>query len=133
MGFAALGAALLSLSVALGALGRHQSLFADAQAAELFDIALRYHATHALGLIGAAWLVEGTRRARPALWGARLVAVGVCVFAGTLYAQALGLDSPLSRLTPLGGTLLISGWAALAFAAARSARRPEADAKNDTT
>jgi len=133
MGFAALGAGLLSLSVALGALGRHQSLFADAKAAELFDIALRYHATHALGLIGAAWLVEGTRRARPALWGAWLVAVGVCVFAGTLYAQALGLDSPLSRLTPLGGTLLITGWAALVFAAARSARRPGAEAKNDTT
>jgi uncharacterized membrane protein YgdD (TMEM256/DUF423 family) len=127
MGFAALGAGLLSLSVALGALGRHQSLFADAKAAELFDIALRYHATHALGLIGAAWLVERAGRARPALWGARLIAAGVCVFAGTLYAQAFGLDTPLSRLRPLGGTLLISGWAATAFGAAQVAL------KNDTT
>lgn len=126
MGFAALGAGLLSLSVALGALGRHQSLFADAKAAELFDIAWRYHTAHALGLIGAAWLVERTGRARPALWGARLVAAGVCVFAGTLYAQALGLDTPLSRLTPLGGTLLISGWAALAFGAARVALKNDA-------
>jgi len=126
MGFAALGAALLSLSVALGALGRHQSLFADAEAAALFDIALRYHATHALGLLGVAWLVERTGRAQPALWGGRLVAVGVCVFAGTLYAQALGLDSPLSRLTPLGGTSLIAGWAALACAAARIAVKKHA-------
>jgi hypothetical protein len=122
MGFAALGAGLLSLSVALGALGRHRDLFADARAAELFDLALRYHALHALGLIGAAYILDRTGGAALARWGARLVALGALVFPGTLYVQAFVGDTALGRATPLGGSSLILGWALLCVAAIRGNR-----------
>ncbi len=122
MGFAALGAGLLSVSVALGALGRHRDLFVDARALELFDLALRYHTMHALGLIGAAYILERTQGAGLARWGARLVALGAVVFPGTLYVQAFVGDTLLGRATPLGGSSLILGWALLCVAALRGKR-----------
>jgi uncharacterized membrane protein YgdD (TMEM256/DUF423 family) len=44
------------------------------------------------------------------------------VFSGTLFAMALGAPRWLGAVTPLGGLSFLAGWAALAWAAGRSAR-----------
>jgi uncharacterized membrane protein YgdD (TMEM256/DUF423 family) len=40
---------------------------------------------------------------------------GIAVFSGSLYAMALGAPRFLGAVTPLGGLLLIVGWALIAF------------------
>uniref|UniRef100_A0A671NKT1 Transmembrane protein 256 n=1 Tax=Sinocyclocheilus anshuiensis TaxID=1608454 RepID=A0A671NKT1_9TELE len=77
-----------------------------------FDIILlstnKYHIYHSLALLGAA------RCRKPALAGAILLA-GMGCFCGPLYHQALTNDPSFSKLAPIGGSLLIVGWAAMAL------------------
>uniref|UniRef100_A0A8C2E764 Transmembrane protein 256 n=1 Tax=Cyprinus carpio TaxID=7962 RepID=A0A8C2E764_CYPCA len=68
----------------------------------------KYHIYHSLALLGAA------RCRKPALAGAILLA-GMGCFCGPLYHQALTNDPSFSKLAPIGGSLLIVGWAAMAL------------------
>ena len=43
-----------------------------------------------------------------------LFVIGAAIFAGTLYAMAVGAPRWLGAVTPVGGTLLILGWLWLA-------------------
>ena len=61
-------------------------------------------------------LVAGRRGATGPAW---CVGLGVAVFAGTLYAMALGLPRGLGAVTPLGGAALIAGWLWFAWNARR--------------
>jgi uncharacterized membrane protein YgdD (TMEM256/DUF423 family) len=54
-----------------------------------------------------------TDRFRP-IGGALLIG-GISLFSGSLYAMALGAPRFLGAVTPLGGLLLMTGWATLAF------------------
>jgi uncharacterized membrane protein YgdD (TMEM256/DUF423 family) len=47
-----------------------------------------------------------------------LLAAGIVVFSGSLYALALTGERRLGAITPLGGLCFLLGWALLAFAAA---------------
>ena len=67
------------------------------------------HAVAALAVIALA-------DARLAAW---LFVGGGFVFAGTLYAMALGAPRWFGAVTPLGGAALIAGWLALAVTLAR--------------
>ena len=49
-----------------------------------------------------------------------LFAAGSVVFSGTLYAMALGAPTWLGAITPIGGLLLMAGWAALLVAGIKS-------------
>jgi uncharacterized membrane protein YgdD (TMEM256/DUF423 family) len=53
-----------------------------------------------------------------------LLVAGAAVFAGTLYAMALGAPRMLGAVTPLGGLGLLSGWLMLALGAAAKAQEP---------
>jgi uncharacterized membrane protein YgdD (TMEM256/DUF423 family) len=44
-----------------------------------------------------------------------LFTAGIVIFAGTLYAMALGGPRWLGAVTPIGGVSLIVGWLALGF------------------
>ena len=108
-----------ALAVALGAFGAHglkDRLATVAGAAGWWETATFYLLVHAVA-VGAV--------ASPSVWPARLWAVGAAVFAGTLYAMALGGPRWLGAVTPLGGTMLIAGWILLAWCALR---RPAAGA-----
>lgn len=48
--------------------------------------------------------------------------IGAIIFAGTLYAMALGVPRWFGAITPIGGTLLILGWLGLALSALRKAK-----------
>src|SRR4051812_1924597 len=89
-GVLALGAVFMLLGVAAGAFGAHAlrtRIAPDLLA--VFQTGVQYHLVHAVALValGALWI------ARPEMAGlgliALLLAVGIVVFSGSLYALAL--------------------------------------------
>ncbi len=110
------GALLAGLAVALGAFGAHaMKARLDAEALGWWQTAVQYQMWHALavvalGLSGVSWV-------RLPAW---LLAAGAVIFAGTLYAMALGAPRWFGAITPVGGTAMIGGWVILALRAART-------------
>jgi uncharacterized membrane protein YgdD (TMEM256/DUF423 family) len=112
-----IGAVLGATGVIAGAFGAH-ALRGRIDPADLavFETAARYQLYHAIALVGVSiWLEQAVRP--PFEWAARLFALGVVVFSGSLYALALSGQPWLGAVTPFGGALLIGGWLALAAGA----------------
>lgn len=104
------------LAVALGAFGAHGlEGRLDAQGLGWWQTATTYLMVHAVAALAVA--LSG----RPGffLWGGWSVALGALVFAGTLYAMALGAPRWLGAVTPLGGLGMLIGWAMIGWAALR--------------
>ena len=104
------------LAVALGAFGAHalkQRLSADMLA--VYETAVQYHFYHTLALLAVAVLMAGG--AQGLKLSAVLFLVGTLIFSGSLYALALSGVKILGAVTPIGGLLLLAGWACLAYAA----------------
>ncbi|KAL2079066.1 hypothetical protein ACEWY4_024810 [Coilia grayii] len=99
-----------ALAVAAGAYGAHGFRRSDRDdyLKELFETANKYHMYHSLAMLGAAHC------RKPALAGTLLLA-GMGCFCGSLYHQAITGDPGLRKVAPIGGTLLIVGWAAMAL------------------
>jgi uncharacterized membrane protein YgdD (TMEM256/DUF423 family) len=109
-----LGAAAAAIAVALGAFGAHAlkgRISSDMLA--VWQTAVQYQAWHALGLIavGLSALYFKSPWNSAAGW---LLAAGIVLFSGSLYALALGAPRVLGAVTPFGGLAFILGW--LAFA-----------------
>ena len=78
----------------------------------VWHTAVQYHAWHALGLLAVGFL-------SPSMWSKTaggLLAVGIVLFSGSLYALALGAPRVLGTLTPFGGLAFVLGWLAFALA-----------------
>ena len=106
---------LLALATASGAFGAHALKgHLPAGRLELWETAVRYHFLQALGLLGVGLtlraLDSGALRA-----AAALIAVGIVLFSGSVYALALGAPRALGVLTPLGGLSWIIAWLLFAF------------------
>jgi uncharacterized membrane protein YgdD (TMEM256/DUF423 family) len=116
------GAIIGGLSVAGGAFGAHglkAVLEASGQGAN-WETAARYAMYHALALV-AAGLLAAVRPATagllvPATW---CFLAGTAIFSGCLAALALSGVRILGAIVPIGGVLLIAGWALFALAAVR--------------
>ena len=98
-----LAALSAALAVGAGAFGAHG---ADGQGAEWLRTGGQYQLVHAVAV-----LVALRFEARGPGW---LLLVGAAIFAGTLYAMALGAPRWLGAVTPIGGALMIGGWLWLA-------------------
>lgn len=101
------------MAVAAGAFGAHA--VSDPQAKEWLRTGALYqltHATAALACYGLLRLSIG-----PATWAAWLFVTGALIFGGSLYLMALTGTRALGAVTPIGGVLLIAGWAVLIYAA----------------
>jgi uncharacterized membrane protein YgdD (TMEM256/DUF423 family) len=99
------------IAIALGAFGAHglkDRLALISDAAGWWQTATFYLLTHAVAI--------GAISAR-SVWPAWLWAVGSAIFAGTLYAMALGAPRWFGAITPIGGSFLIAGWVLLAWSA----------------
>ncbi len=114
---AQLSALLLFLGVACGAFGAHalQEVLTPEMKA-VYQTAVFYHLTHALG----ALLVFTLQRAggiseKLGRTVATLLLIGVVIFSGSLYALTLTGIKVLGAITPIGGTLFLIGWGALAW------------------
>jgi uncharacterized membrane protein YgdD (TMEM256/DUF423 family) len=105
-------------SVVAGALVAH--LGTDARAAELLRTGALYGMVHAAALIAVIALAQGRepRRGAAAVAGWSF-AGGIVLFSGSLFALAATDVRWLGHLTPVGGGLLMIGWAALTSLAFR--------------
>jgi uncharacterized membrane protein YgdD (TMEM256/DUF423 family) len=99
-------------AVAAGAFGAHavRSRLTPAMM-EVYRTGALYHLVHAVAALAVAAAGERLRRGRLIL---TLFGAGVVVFAGSLYALALTGIGVLGAVTPLGGVLLLAGWALVA-------------------
>ncbi|HEX4387464.1 MAG TPA: DUF423 domain-containing protein [Steroidobacteraceae bacterium] len=113
---------LLALATVCGALGEHGLRGAlSAERIELWETAVRYQFFQSLGLLGVGLALRGVERG--ALRAAAvLIAAGVVVFCGSLYALALGAPRVAGALTPFGGLAWIAGWLVFAYGAWRPAQ-----------
>lgn len=111
---ALIAAALLGLlGVAAGAFGAHGlESRVSAEHLEWWGTGARYQQIHAVALLALGFAAgPWTRWRSRAAWA---FVIGMLIFAGTLYAMALGGPRWLGAITPLGGLSLIVGWAAIA-------------------
>ena len=100
------------LAVAAGAFGAHG---AAGPARDWLRTAGEYGLIHSLAVFAAFLLIrEGSRAAAVAAW---LFLAGAATFAGSLDVMALTGQLWLGAVTPIGGLLLLAGWATLAVAA----------------
>ncbi len=115
------GALLMAAAVALGALGAHAlKTRLSPDALELWRTAVTYHAWHALALLGIGTL-QLLMPQRAGLGRVALLFVaGIALFAGSLYAMALGGGRAWGYVTPFGGLAFIAGWLMLAVTVARA-------------
>lgn len=119
----AIGAALGGIAVVLGALGAHAlETLLEADALSSFETATDYQMYHALFLLllGVVNLSDAHKR-----WIFRLIFLGIICFSGSIYLLTLGplmgIDPGfLFWVTPLGGLLLIGGWALFLIRVLRS-------------
>lgn len=106
------------LAVAFGAFGAHALRASlSPHLLDVWQTAVSYQIYHSLALLVLALLpaAAGVLFIR-AGW---LMVAGTIIFSGTLYGRVL-LDMPvLGMITPLGGVLLLAGWATLVWAFAR--------------
>ena len=121
------------LAVALGAFAAH-GLRATAGPERLswVEVGADYGMAHGLALLGVALLVgrapAPARSLRFAGWG---FLAGTVLFSGALYVMGMTGWRALGAVTPVGGVLLLGGWAAL-FVYGWGLRGPQQDHQNRT-
>ncbi|HEX2747614.1 MAG TPA: DUF423 domain-containing protein [Verrucomicrobiales bacterium] len=107
---ARIAAAFAMLGVAYGAFGAHglkAQLESVVNGVETWKTAVLYHLIHAV----AMYVVAVTNGSLKAWW---LVGLGILLFSGSLYTLALWPGMKwLGPVTPVGGVLMIGGWALL--------------------
>jgi uncharacterized membrane protein YgdD (TMEM256/DUF423 family) len=110
------------LAVALGAFGAHglraslESAADGAKRLEWWNTAAHYHLIHSLAVALAGYLVERSPGSAATVSGWCFVA-GIAVFSGSLYVMTVTGLRALGAVTPIGGVLLLVGWAAAAWSA----------------
>ncbi|MGU3472668.1 DUF423 domain-containing protein [Paenibacillus sp. D51F] len=114
--FIGLGAAVMFIGVALGAFGAHalkRRLSEDKLAA--YQTGVLYQLVHGIGLlgIGLAGFFSDSALLAAAGW---LLAAGILLFSGSLYALSLSGIRKLGIITPIGGLAFLAGWALMAAA-----------------
>ena len=113
--FFTIGSLSAFLGVALGAFAAHGlkgKLTPDMF--NIFEVGVRYHMYHALGLLAVAW--ASTRWPGAATTAAGwLFIFGTIVFSGSLYLLALGGSRWLGAITPIGGLAFLIAWILLAW------------------
>lgn len=103
------------IAVGAGAFGAHGLAELPERYLNAFKTGAMYQMYHALGLLAIA-LLPASRAATVAGWG---FLIGTIIFSGSLYALALTRVGVFGAITPIGGVLMLIGWAALAAAAWR--------------
>ncbi|MBS0581377.1 MAG: DUF423 domain-containing protein [Proteobacteria bacterium] len=116
----ALAGILLALATACGAFGAHalKSQLAPDRL-QVWETAVRYHFFQSLGLLAVGLALRGLDNGALRA-AAALVALGIVLFCGSLYALSFGGPRLLGMITPLGGLAWIVGWLCFAWGALRT-------------
>ncbi|KAJ1486268.1 hypothetical protein T484DRAFT_1943818, partial [Baffinella frigidus] len=106
-----------ALAIGLGAFGAHGLKGkVPVEMIKVWETAAHYHLVHSAALLGlAAANKQGLTSKRAAKLAPPLMAAGVLLFSGSLYAMVLTGNKKLGIVTPIGGVLLIGGWVAMAI------------------
>jgi uncharacterized membrane protein YgdD (TMEM256/DUF423 family) len=113
---AAFGALLAFAGVLVGAMGAHRlKAQLDPEHLATFETAVRYHMWHAIALVAIG--LSPVARSGAMTAPAALLAAGIALFSGSLYALALGCPRWIGLITPLGGLCFMAGWLTLALMA----------------
>lgn len=99
------------LAVGFGAFAAHG--VRDPKAVEWLHTGSQYQMSHALAVFAAFGLHRAGAKGMG--WVAGLFLFGTLVFAGSLYAMAMGAPRVLGAITPIGGLSFMIGWALLAW------------------
>ena len=115
-----IGAFLGVLAVVFGAFGAHAlKARLSPEMLTIWKTANEYHFYHALALVLVGLCARLLKL--PGLdVAAGCFVAGVLVFSGSLYVLALTETRWLGAITPIGGLLMIAGWAWFAWAAFRN-------------
>jgi uncharacterized membrane protein YgdD (TMEM256/DUF423 family) len=107
------------LAVALGAFGAHglKDRLTELGQAANYQTASHYHMYCSLALLAVGAVVLAGRRSTAATVSGGTLFFGSLIFSGSLYAMSLTGARGLGAITPIGGVILLVGWAALALAA----------------
>ena len=119
--FLVFGSLALLLAVAMGAFGAH--LLKTRLAPEMmavYETAVHYHFYHALGLLAVGLLALRVPAAALLGWAGGLMAAGLILFCGSLYALSLSDVRGLGMITPVGGLAFMMAWLLLAVAVWRA-------------
>lgn len=110
------------LGVGFGAFGAHglQEVLVGPRL-DWFRTATLYHLVHAVAAAAVA-VLAGYLPGRLVLASGWAMVAGVVVFSGSLYLMAVSDWRWLGAVTPVGGLLMMAGWAMLAVSAGRGAR-----------
>lgn len=96
--------------VGLGAIGAHalKATLTKRGTLDSWNVATHYQLAHAIALLG---LAANSDKISPT--AGKLLAIGTTMFSGSIYGLSLGIGprAILGPTTPIGGLLLISGWA----------------------
>lgn len=113
----AVGALSGASTVLFGAFGAHAlKARVTPEDLALWQTGVHYQGLHAVALVLVGlWLARGNR----GVFACWCFLAGSAIFAGTLYGMVLGGPRWLGAITPIGGSLLIAGWLAFAWAARR--------------
>lgn len=106
------GCSLGALSVMIGAFGAHalkQTLLASGKL-EVFETAVKYQFYHTFALLILGLLMFKIDSKLLEYAGYSFIA-GIFIFSGSLYILCLTGVNKWGAVTPIGGLLLIAGWA----------------------
>ena len=115
--FLAIGAIFALVAVALGAFGAHG--LKERLAPEMLAIwktGVEYHVYHALALLAVGLLAVHLPESGLLRTSGWLMAAGVLIFSGSLYALALSGVRVLGAITPVGGAAFLAAWVLFAMA-----------------
>ena len=113
------GTAMGMLAIILGAFGAHGlEKLVDAEAIDTFETGVKYQMYHALFLLFLGLWNGIAVKSKKMVF--TLVLLGVVLFSFSIYLLALNSLTSfdfkiIGFLTPIGGVLMISGWAVLAY------------------
>lgn len=109
-------------AVAMGAFAAHA--IQDPQARAWIETGAKYHLAHTMTIfVSLSFRNWGATLAR---WASPAFFVGCILFAGSLYAMALGAPRWMALATPLGGIAFLAGWAILALASLQLMQQEQA-------
>ncbi|NBA88847.1 DUF423 domain-containing protein [Emticicia sp. CRIBPO] len=108
------GAVLGFLGVGLGAFGAHalKSMLEASNRLETYETAVKYQFYHALFLI-LIGLLSKDFTASTLKYSGYTTLAGVIIFSGSLYIICFTGIKAFGAVAPIGGTLLLAGWALL--------------------
>ena len=115
-GLGSLASLFGAAGIALAAIGAHRNGSPSVTTSAFFLL------FHAGALVGFCAIVQRAPQ-RLLLAAASMIAIGTILFSGELALHALADVATLSRLAPIGGSLLILGWLLAAAALPRALMR----------